>query len=38
MSMSYSKKAEAGLLLLAKAEAMHVNVVLEEGRGWAGAP
>ena len=38
MSTPYSKKAEAGLLLLDMAGEMHVNVVLEEDIGWAAAP
>ena len=35
MSMPYSKKAEAGLLLHGKAEVMPVNDVLEKGSGRA---
>ena len=38
MSTEGSKKTEAGLLLLLKAHAMHVNVVLVEDRGWVAAP
>ena len=38
MSMTGSKKAEAGLLLLGKAEVMPVNDGLKEGRGVAAAP
>ena len=38
MSMSYSKKIEAGRLLLEKAEVMPVNDGLKEVRGGAAAP